>query len=93
MAENKHDLPRSIAQISRLYTHVRRPFGNRILRGSMKQGLLCEFIAPGFDDMKEGDTTVDVEKMRRLFHTVHKRWEWSWDLTVGQGSVGMVAAL
>jgi salicylate hydroxylase len=52
--------------------------GNRVFEASMKAGLLCELIAPGFEEVLEGDTGVPLEKLVELFEVMSKDLDWVW---------------
>ena len=52
--------------------------GNRVLEASTKTGLRCELVAPGFEEVVEGDTGVPLEKLVELFEVIAKDWDWVW---------------
>ena len=64
-----------------MYNAIRRPLGNRVLTGSRKSGLLCQLVAPGFEDVVEGDA-VPMKKLRELFEAVGREWAWTWEESV-----------
>ena len=52
--------------------------GNRVLEASRKAGLLSDLVAPGFEEVTEGDTGVPLEKLVELFEVLSKDWDWVW---------------
>ena len=69
-----HDL---IPEISRIYNDIRCPAGNKVLEGSRKSGLYCELVAPGFENVVEGDSMLPLSKLVKLFDEVEESWRWS----------------
>ena len=53
-----------------------------MLRGSRKSGLLYQLVAPGFEDVVEGDTDVPMEKLLEVFEAVGREWAWTWEENV-----------
>ena len=39
--------------------------------------MLCELVAPGFEDVVEGDSTLPSSKLVKLFDDVEDGWRWS----------------
>ncbi|KIM41421.1 hypothetical protein M413DRAFT_445432 [Hebeloma cylindrosporum] len=74
-----------IARISEIYNAVRHPMGNHVLKASQETGMLCELVAPGFEEVKEGDTEVPLEKLAELFELVGKNWDWVWKESAEDG--------
>ena len=70
----RHDL---IPEISRIYNDIRCPAGNKALEASRESGLLCELVAPGFEDVAEGDSTLPLSKLAKLFVDVEESWRWA----------------
>ncbi|KAF8803473.1 salicylate hydroxylase [Phlegmacium glaucopus] len=70
----RHDL---IPEISRIYNDIRCPAGNKVLEGSRESGLFSELVAPGFEDVVEGDTTLPLRKLVKLFDELEEGWRWS----------------
>ena len=74
----KNSIKAPVARISEIYNIVRHPMGNRVLQASRKAGMLCELVAPGFEEVMEGDTGIPLEKLEELFEMVGKDWDWVW---------------
>jgi salicylate hydroxylase len=70
----RHDL---IPEISRIYNDIRCPAGNKVLEGSRESGLFCELVAPGFENVVEGDSTLPLSKLVKLFDEVEEGWRWA----------------
>ena len=66
-----------IPKIAKIYNDIRCPTGNQVLEQSLKCGLRCELDVRGFEDIKEGDTDVPLEKLVELFNEVEKDWRWA----------------
>jgi salicylate hydroxylase len=75
-AKNNTNVP--VARISEIYNTVRHPMGNRVLEASRKAGQLSELVAPGFEEVMEGETGVPLEKLVELLKVLCKDWEWVW---------------
>jgi len=67
-----------ISRFSEIYNTVRRPMESRVLGASMKAGLLCELIAPGFAEVVEGNARVPLEKLVELFGIMGEDLDWVW---------------
>jgi salicylate hydroxylase len=39
--------------------------------------LFCELVAPGFENVVEGDSTIPSSKLVRLFDEVEESWRWA----------------
>ena len=70
----RHDL---IPEISRIYNDIRCPAGNKVLEASRKSGLFCQLVAPGFENVLEGDNTLSLSKLVKLFDEVEESWRWA----------------
>jgi salicylate hydroxylase len=70
----RHDL---IPEISRIYNDIRCPAGNKVLEESRKSGLFCQLVAPGFENVVEGDSTIPLSKLVKLFDDVEESWRWA----------------
>ena len=70
----RHDL---IPEISRIYDDIRCPAGNKALEASRESGLLWELVGPGFEDNVEGDSTISLSKLVKLFDDVEENWRWA----------------
>jgi len=68
-SDGRRDL---IPQISRIYNDIRCPAGNKVLEGSRQSGLFCQLVAPGFEGVVEGDTTLPLRKLVKLFDDVEE---------------------
>ncbi|KDR82014.1 hypothetical protein GALMADRAFT_221903 [Galerina marginata CBS 339.88] len=66
-----------IQKLGKIYDATRQPFGNFAVAASRNQGLLYEFNAPGFKDIKEGDTVSD-DKLVELGKFIEKGYEWTY---------------
>lgn len=66
-----------VPEISRIYNDIRCPAGNKVLLASRESGLFCELVAPGFEDIVEGDTTLPLNKLVKLFDDVEEGWRWA----------------
>ncbi|KIM41411.1 hypothetical protein M413DRAFT_18946 [Hebeloma cylindrosporum] len=71
-----------IPRISEIYNTIRQPLGNRVLAGSRTAGLLCQLVAPGLEDVVEGDRDVPREKLLEVFGMVGREWAWTWEENV-----------
>ncbi|KJA16008.1 hypothetical protein HYPSUDRAFT_80276 [Hypholoma sublateritium FD-334 SS-4] len=67
-----------IPKISEVYNSIRQPRGNRVLAASIRTGLLCEFLAPGFEHVREGDAHVPFDKLHEVAELLSKELEWTW---------------
>ena len=70
----RHDI---IPEISRIYNAIRCPAANKILAASRETGLLADLIAPGFEDVVEGDTMLPLSKLVKLFDEMEESWRWA----------------
>ena len=70
-----------IAGLLNAYSAVRQPFGNFVVQASRRQGRLCEFNGPGFEEYVEG-STVSPEKIKELGDAINEGWEWTWKTKV-----------
>ena len=68
----------TIPQIAEIYNTVRCPQGNMTLLGSDRAGKETQLVAPGFEDVKQGDADVPLEKLQALFEDFARRWDWVW---------------
>ncbi|KAF5310166.1 hypothetical protein D9619_010218 [Psilocybe cf. subviscida] len=75
-----HDLASkdTIPQIAEIYNAIRYPQGNKTLLGSDQAGKQTQLVAPGFEDVREGDADVPLEKLQDLFEDFARRWDWVW---------------
>ena len=48
-----------------------------MLEASRESGLFCELVAPGFENVVEGDTTLPLSKLVKLFDEVEDSWRWA----------------
>ena len=39
--------------------------------------MFCQLVAPGFEGVVEGDTTLPLSKLVKLFDDVEEGWRWS----------------
>lgn len=69
--------PLDTSRIPEIYNSIRRPLGNQVLIDSRTQGLRSQLIAPGFEDVKEGDF-VPMSKLLDLFEDMLRAWDWMW---------------
>lgn len=46
------------------------------LEASRGSGLFCQLVAPGFEDV-EGDTTLPLNKLVKLFDDMEEGWRWA----------------
>ncbi|KAF8903941.1 hypothetical protein CPB84DRAFT_713432 [Gymnopilus junonius] len=53
----------NIPDLTKIYDTIRQPFGNFAVEASRNQGRLYELLAPGFEDVKEGEC-VSAERLR-----------------------------
>lgn len=70
--------PSAVPDISEIYNSVRLPVGNHVLQEARNVGRLTQLIAPGFEDVVEGDADVPLEKLHDLFDEMDRKWEWVW---------------
>ncbi|KJA17341.1 hypothetical protein HYPSUDRAFT_1023379 [Hypholoma sublateritium FD-334 SS-4] len=68
-----------VANLVRVYSAVRQPFGNFAARASLEQGRLYEFTE--LDDVREGDVLAP-EMLTRLGERIADGWRWTWDSSV-----------
>jgi len=80
--EAKNGIKAPVARISEIYNTVRHPMGNHALEASRKAGMLSELVAPGFEEVVEGDTGVPLEKLEKLFEVLGNDWDWVWKESV-----------
>ncbi|TFK32363.1 hypothetical protein BDQ12DRAFT_692561, partial [Crucibulum laeve] len=55
-----------IPRLLEVYNSVRQSIGNYVLEIFQIQGMHCQFNAPGFEDVREGDE-VELMKLKSLF--------------------------
>jgi salicylate hydroxylase len=48
-----------------------------VLEASRVAGLVSQVVAPGFEEVKEGDETVSDEKLQALIEDLSRQWEWT----------------
>ncbi|PPQ74854.1 hypothetical protein CVT26_005183 [Gymnopilus dilepis] len=65
-----------ISKIGKIYDAIRQPFGNSIVRATRNMGLLYEFSAPGFEDVKPGEA-LSEERITELRESIEKNWQWT----------------
>ncbi|KAF8966800.1 FAD/NAD-P-binding domain-containing protein [Flammula alnicola] len=82
--QNNHTTP--ITDVTRVYDRIRRPFANFVHGASRTHGLLYEFNASGFEDVQEGDDTVEAERLAKLGELIVGDWEYAW-LTTAEGDL------
>ena len=70
----QHDL---VPEISRIYNDICCPAGNKVLEASRESGLLRELAGPGFEDVVEGDDTLPLSRLVKLFDDVEESWRWA----------------
>lgn len=44
--------------------------------------MLCQLVAPGFEDVVEGNAEVPMEKLLEVFEAVGREWAWTWEESV-----------
>lgn len=49
-----------------------------MLEASRISGLVSQLVAPGFEEVKEGDKTVSDEKLQALIKDLSRQWDWVW---------------
>ncbi|KAF9044144.1 salicylate hydroxylase [Panaeolus papilionaceus] len=67
----------SVQTISDIFNTIRCPAGNKVLEGSRQSGRLTQLVAPGLDNVKEGDT-VAHEKLVEVADALAALWDWVW---------------
>lgn len=70
--------PSAVPDVSEIYNSIRRPVGNRVLQEARNVGRLTQLVAPGFENVMEGDASVPLEKLHSLFDEMDRKWEWVW---------------
>jgi len=73
-SDGRRDL---IPDISRIYNHICCPAGNKVLEASRESGQLRELAGPGFEDVVEGDDTLPLSRLVKLFDYVEESWRWA----------------
>jgi salicylate hydroxylase len=73
-SDGRRDL---IPEISRIYNDICCPAGNKVLEASRESGLLRELAGPGFEDVVEGDSTLPLSRLVKLFDYVEESWRWA----------------
>ncbi|KAG7442159.1 FAD/NAD(P)-binding domain-containing protein [Guyanagaster necrorhizus] len=68
----------SIPKVLAAYSKIRQPYGNHILTSAKTEGLLYEFNAPGFEDIRDGDDRLKPRQMEDMMEKVKEGWAWSW---------------
>ncbi|TFK36172.1 salicylate hydroxylase [Crucibulum laeve] len=68
---NNHKGREGIPRLLEVYNSVRQPIGNYVLEISRIQGMHCQFNAPGFEDVREGDE-VELMKLKSLIKTLSR---------------------
>ena len=48
-----------------------------MLKASRESGLLRELAGPGFEDVVEGDDTLPLSRLVKLFDVVEESWRWA----------------
>ena len=66
-----------VPEISRIYNDICCPAGNKVLEASRESGLLRELAGPGFEDVVEGDDTLPLSRLVKLFDGVEESWRWA----------------
>ena len=65
-----------ISKVGKIYDAIRQPFGNSSVRATRNMGLLYEFSAPGFEDVKPGEV-LSEERIAELRESIEKNWQWT----------------
>ncbi|KJA14751.1 hypothetical protein HYPSUDRAFT_92215 [Hypholoma sublateritium FD-334 SS-4] len=78
LLSHRRSTPSAVPDISEIYNSIRRPVGNHVLQEARNVGRLTQLVAPGFEDVVEGDADVPLEKLHDLFDEMDRRWEWVW---------------
>jgi salicylate hydroxylase len=73
-SDGRRDL---IPEISRIYNNICCPAGNKVLEASRESGLLRELAGPGFEVVVEGDSTLPLSRLVKLFDYVEESWRWA----------------
>ncbi|CAA7270537.1 unnamed protein product [Cyclocybe aegerita] len=68
----------NLSLIGKVYDQIRRPVANQVLAASCISGKLCGLVAPGFEDVEEGNAHVSFEKLTKLIDDFGKGMEWVW---------------
>ena len=66
-----------VPEISRIYNDICCPAGNKVLEASRESGRLRELAGPGFEDVVEGDSTLPLSRLVKLFDYVEESWRWA----------------
>ncbi|KAF9002468.1 salicylate hydroxylase [Cyathus striatus] len=69
---------KTLSTVSKVFSEIRQPVGNKVLDDSRKQGMRCQLVASGFDDVEEG-REVDIERLRELFEDFSYAFDWVWN--------------
>ncbi|KAF8152293.1 hypothetical protein B0H34DRAFT_663942, partial [Crassisporium funariophilum] len=82
-----------ISSITEVYNAIRQPFGNLVQNASRTHGLLYEFNASHFEDVKEeGDVSVRPDRLRELGELITSEWEYAWS-TSAEGDLQKALAM
>ncbi|PPQ92631.1 hypothetical protein CVT25_007710, partial [Psilocybe cyanescens] len=66
-----------ISKLTEVYDAIRRPFANFVHSASRTHGLLYEFNAPDFVDVRKGEE-VSSERLEKLSDMIVGDWEYAW---------------
>ncbi|KAF9472677.1 salicylate hydroxylase [Pholiota conissans] len=83
----------TIPRISEIYDAIRCPIANRVLNLAREAGHITELIAPGFEDVREGDADVPQEKLQILFEGLINKWKWVWNDSAEDDRLRAIAML
>ncbi|KAF9471974.1 salicylate hydroxylase [Pholiota conissans] len=67
-----------LPKIAEIYDRIRCPEGNRVLEASRISGLVSQLVAPGFEEVGEGDEGVSDEMLQDLIEELSRQWSWTW---------------
>ncbi|KAF9482274.1 FAD/NAD(P)-binding domain-containing protein [Pholiota conissans] len=69
------------SKVAEIYNTIRTPFANFAAAASRSQGHRVDFLAPGFEDIEEGDS-VPGERLEALLEEVNKGASWTWNTSI-----------
>lgn len=75
---NRHCNKFTISKVSEVYNTIRCGPANDVLERARVSGRLFGLASPGFEDVAEGDDSVDLSRLTALMDELEKNWAWIW---------------
>ncbi|KAH9476308.1 Salicylate hydroxylase [Psilocybe cubensis] len=67
-----------LPRVAEIFNEICCPAGKRLTERSRLGGQLCQLVAPGFEDVHEGDNSVPREKLLNLVRQFDRELEFVW---------------